>query len=284
MLKSARENVRVVCRVRPQNQKELSTVNSTTCVKLSEENLEINVDDALHTFQFDRVFGPESNQYGVFEYTAIPLIQDVLSGYNATIFAYGQTGTGKTHTMEGNIHDQHNKGIIPRVVEALFEAVSEADESIEFTFKVTYVEIYMEKIKDLLDETGLKVNLTIREDKLKGIYVAGVTEEYVTSHEELLDIMSSGALNRATAATGMNEGSSRSHSVFTVTVNQKDTRNGVIKSGKLVLVDLAGSEMVRKSNSQGQQLEEAKTINKSLSALGQVIFALTDEKQTHVLL
>jgi hypothetical protein len=88
----SRENVRVVCRVRPQNQKELSLTNGSTCVKLSEENLEINVDDAIHVFQFDRVFGPESSQLGVFEYTAIPLITDVLSGYNTTMFAYGQTG------------------------------------------------------------------------------------------------------------------------------------------------------------------------------------------------
>jgi kinesin family protein 5 len=158
----------------------------------------------------------------------------------------------------------------------------EADENVEFTFKVSYVEIYMEKIRDLLDDNRLKNNLTVREDKIKGIYIAGVTEEYVTSHEELLGIMSSGAANRAVAATGMNEGSSRSHSVFTITVSQKDLSNNTTKSGKLVLVDLAGSEMVRKSNATGQQLEEAKTINKSLSALGQVINALTDEKQTHV--
>jgi kinesin family protein 5 len=194
-------------------------------------------------------------------------------------------------------------GIIPRAVEALFNGVLEADENVEFTFKVSYVEIYMEKIRDLLDDNRLKTNLTVREDKIKGIYIAGVTEEYVTSHEELLGIMASGAANRAVAATGMNEGSSRSHSVFTITVSQKDLSNNTTKSGKLVLVDLAGSEMVRKSNASGQQLEEAKTINKSLSALGQVhtsilaanrlfftcgciciqvINALTDEKQTHV--
>lgn len=192
------------------------------------------------------------------------------------------TGTGKTFTMEGNIHDKKMKGIIPRSVEALFDGISEADENIEFTFKVSYVEIYMEKIRDLLDDTRTKNNLTIREDKVKGIYIAGVTEEYVTSHEELLSIMSAGASNRAVAATGMNEGSSRSHSVFTITVGQRDTMTNATKSGKLVLVDLAGSEMVRKTNASGQQLEEAKMINKSLSALGQVIFALTDEKQNHV--
>jgi kinesin family member 5 len=94
--------------------------------------------------------------------------------------------------MEGNIHDEREKGIIPRSVEALFDAVGEADENIEFTFKVSYVEIYMERIRDLLDDSGVKNNLTVREDKIKGIFVAGVTEEYVTSHEELLSIMGAG--------------------------------------------------------------------------------------------
>lgn len=209
--------------------------------------------------------------------------------------------------MEGNIHDEVQKGIIPRSVEALFDSVTQADENIEFTFKVSYVEIYLEKIRDLLDEHRTKVNLQVREDKLKGIYIADVTEEYVTSVEELLQVMHTGTLpftlhatlffsffltlstliatganNRATAATGMNEGSSRSHSVFTITVTQKDVRTNGMKSGKLQLVDLAGSEMVRKTGASGQQLEEAKMINKSLSALGQVINALTDEKAGHV--
>ena len=105
-------------------------------------------------------------------------------------------GTGKTHTMEGNIHSEDMKGIIPRAVEALFDGVGEADENIEFTFKVSYVEIYMEKIRDLLDDTRMKNNLTVREDKVKGIYIAGVTEDYVTSHEELLDIMGKGTAQK----------------------------------------------------------------------------------------
>lgn len=101
---------------------------------------------------------------------------------------------GKTHTMEGNIHSPDLKGIIPRSVEALFNGVLEADENIEFAFKVSYVEIYMEKIRDLLDENRLKTNLTVREDKIKGIYIAGVTEVYVTSHSALLDIMAAGTI------------------------------------------------------------------------------------------
>jgi len=282
MSKNETSKVRVVCRVRPQNAKEVNSGGSI-CVRLSTTAIECKSDEGVYNFTFDRVFGPESTQVEVFDYSAIPMINDVLCGYNATIFAYGQTSSGKTFTMEGSdIRDETARGIIPRTVEALFAGVSEADEVIEFTFKVSYVEIYMEKIRDLLDVHRVKNNLAVREDKMKGIYIAGVTEEYVTSQDELLNFMAVGAENRATAATGMNEGSSRSHSVFTITVNQRDVSNATSRSGKLVLVDLAGSEMVRKTNASGQQLEEAKTINRSLSALGQVIMALTDDKASHI--
>ena len=248
------------------------------CTTLSETNLDILVDDRSHQFQFDQIFSPETTQQTVFACTAGPLILGVLQGYNATVFAYGQTGSGKTHTMEGNINDEHAKGIIPRAVEALFDAVGKAGESMEFTFKVTYVEIYLEKIRDLLDQKRSKVNLDIREDKVKGIFVEDVTEVSVKSCQELLQFMAAGALNRATAATGMNEGSSRSHSVFTLTVTQKDS-NSVIKSGKLVLVDLAGSEMVSKTGASGRRLQEANLINTSLSYLKSVIIALTEGQQ-----
>ena len=253
------ENVRVVCRCRPENQKEVEA-GGTSCVRFFPNDagsIEVNVDDTLSTFSPDRMFNPDvTTQQAVFEDTAQPLVADVLQGYNATIFAYGQTGTGKTHTMMGSDSDP---GIIPRVAEALFDGVCESDENIDFTIAVSYVEIYMEKIRCLLDPQQLKNNLAVREEKGgKGIYIEGVTNEYVTSQEELLDVMDVGAANRTSSSTGMNDNSSRSHSVFTITVTQKDTSNGSSKSGKLVLVDLAGSEMVRKSKVQGQQLEEAK--------------------------
>mmetsp|Transcript_24792 Transcript_24792/g.53615 ORF Transcript_24792/g.53615 Transcript_24792/m.53615 type:complete len:413 (+) Transcript_24792:296-1534(+) len=279
---AGKQSVQVFCRIRPTNSRELAT-GAHTCVKHGDESIEIKSEETgENKFNFDAIFGMDSTQEQVFLRIAGDLIIDVLGGYNATILAYGQSGTGKTHTMEGDLQSNLNKGIIPRAVDALFEGVTEADENIEFTFKVSYVEIYLEKIRDLLDEHRTKVNLTVREDKIKGIYIAGVTEEYVTSSDETLAVMYMGASNRAVAATGLNSGSSRSHSVFTITVSQKDVNTSASKSGKLVLVDLAGSEMVRKSNASGQQLEEAKMINKSLSALGQVINALTDKNINHV--
>jgi len=258
-------------------------ISGKECVTFTQEKIEVRAEEGLSSFTFDRVFGPASTQQEVFEYTAGPIVEDVLQGYNATIFAYGQTSSGKTHTMEGpSIYDHDMKGLIPRTVGALFAGVLNAESHLEFTIKVSYVEIYMEKIHDLLDEFAAKGNLQVREDPQKGIYIAGATESYVTSEEELLENMSVGKNNRAVAATGMNEGSSRSHSVFIIKVVQRDLEVNSSKTGMLYLVDLAGSEMVRKTNASGQQLEEAKTINKSLSALGQVINALTDERATHI--
>jgi len=283
--------VQVFCRIRPHMYRADSTPTkpsidgSSVCVKnLKDKTLELQVgkEEDVNNFEFDRVFGPDATQEEIFDAAGRQLVKDVLDGYNATLFAYGQTGSGKTYTMEGDFRDKALRGIIPRSVEALFDGVPDADVNIEFTFKVSFIEVYMEKIRDLLDSNHVKSNLVIREDKVKGICIPGVTEEYVSSQEELLTIMTAGAANRATAATGMNEGSSRSHSVFTISVTQRDTRDDTVKIGKLVLVDLAGSEMVRKTNATGQQLEEAKLINKSLSALGQVINALADDKATHI--
>lgn len=182
---ASRQNVRVICRVRPTNAKELSH-GGTDCVTITGSSLSV-FDGTQHTgFTFDAIFDQKSLQADVFKDTANPLISDVLDGYNATIFAYGQTSSGKTHTMEGpDIYDTINKGIIPRSIEALFEAVVEADAAIEFSIKVSYFEIYMERIRDLLDVHRIKNNLEVRENKKDGIHVAGLTEEYAGSQEEV---------------------------------------------------------------------------------------------------
>ena len=279
------EKVRVVCRIRPLLQRELDVQpeNAMSPLKIIDANtIEVYNDKEEHAFIMDRVYGIDTSQLMLYEETCFPLVQDALNGYNATIFAYGQTGTGKTFTMEGDIDDINRKGIIPRSFESLYQTLYELHSSIEYSVKVSYIEIYMEKIKDLLQPTRSNSELVIREDKIKGVYIAGVTEATVQSHEELLNIMTTGSTNRVVASTKMNEASSRSHSVFSITVALKNTSTLITKVGKLVLVDLAGSEMVKKTNAQGQQLEEAKTINKSLSALGQVINALASEKQGHI--
>merc|ERR1719197_2398186 len=172
--------------------------------------------------------------------------------------------------------------MIPRITHRLFEDIAKQPAGIEFAVKVSYVEIYNERVRCLLDETGKKENLNVRQDKVKGVYVENVTEEYVTSGEEGMEVFERGSKNRAVAATGMNAGSSRSHAVFQIELIQKDHSNGSETSSKITMCDLAGSETAKKTGAKGQQMEEAKAINKSLSALGQVIKALTDPKIKHI--
>lgn len=207
---------------------------------------------------------------------AAPVVKGVMDGYNGTIFAYGQTGSGKSFTMEGVRKDPDLQGIIPRMFDNLFERISEADPDIEFNIKCSYLEIYMEKIKDLLNPK--QTNLQVKDDKTRGLYVQDATEVYVSSTDEMMDVMNAGSQNRVVAATRMNATSSRSHSIFLVTVHQKNVKTDASKLGKLYCCDLAGSEKVEKTEAAGQTLEEAKMINKSLSALGNVINALTESK------
>jgi len=276
--RASADNVRVVCRVRPQNKIEKSR-GGKVCVTCDQNRICVDSSGRKNKFNFDALFSPETknDQSDVFEACGQPMVEQLFKGFNATIFAYGQTSSGKTHTMMGpSLEKKEDRGIIPRVCYSIFQRIYDSDDSTEFTVKVSYVEIYMERLRDLLDPS--RKRLAIRESKQKGIYVENMTEFYVQSPDEMFDLMNSGMANRATSATGMNEGSSRSHSVFIVEVNQKDTKTGSSKQSRLFLVDLAGSEMVRKTNASGDTLEEAKQINKSLSALGLVIKALTDGK------
>jgi len=182
--------------------------------------------------------------------------------------------------MSGVLDDDTMKGVIPRAVEEIFRYANVADPAWEFSILVSFVEIYCERIRDLLEPKN--DNLAVGEDPAAGVYIKGVTEYYVTSKDEVLNLMAQGGDNRATAATGMNAGSSRSHSLFIVTLTQKNGASGECIRGKLYLIDLAGSETVSKTGVSGQQLEELKKINKSLSALGNVINALTDGKSSHI--
>ena len=217
----------------------------------------------------------------VFDYSIRSTVDDVLAGYNGTVFAYGQTGSGKTYTMMGaDIGDGSSKGIIPRIVEQIFDSIMRSDGSIEFTVKVSYMEIYMEKIRDLL--VPQNDNLPIHEDKQRGVYVKGLHEFYVGSVGEVYQVLERGGQSRTVAATNMNQESSRSHSIFVIEVTQKNVETGSARSGRLFLVDLAGSEKIEKTGATGQTLEEAKKINKSLSALGMVINALSDGKSSHI--
>lgn len=274
------ESIKVCCRFRPQNQIEREN-SGKICFEVPPGGTSVYVPSSDHTFVFDRVFRWDANQKEVYDYSAKPIINAVLRGFNGTVFAYGQTSSGKTYTMEGpNIEDKVYQGVIPRMVWSIFDGIYHADDHIEFLVKVSIVEIYNERIKDLLDPK--KDNLLVREDKARGVFIGEVTETYVGSEQEIFDAMRAGQYNRSMAVTNMNEHSSRSHLIFMLTVEQKNLHDRSVKVGKLHLVDLAGSEKVAKTGASGERLDEAKNINRSLSALGNVINALTDRKYTHV--
>ena len=223
----------------------------------------------------------DCRQQDIFDFSIRPTVDDILNGYNGTVFAYGQTGAGKSYTMMGSsIDDEEGRGVIPRIVEQIFASIMTSPSTIEYTVRVSYMEIYMERIRDLLQPVN--DNLPVHEEKNRGVYVKGLLEIYVSTVQEVYEVMRRGGAARAVAATNMNQESSRSHSIFVITVTQKNVETGSAKSGQLFLVDLAGSEKVGKTGASGQTLEEAKKINKSLSALGMVINALTDGKSSHV--
>ena len=279
-------NIKVLCRVRPLNDRENSSFPNQVCVEFKDDNQTIIVNqqsehrDAL-AFKFDYVFRPEEPQEKVYTIAAKPIAEAVMQGFNGTVFAYGQTSSGKTYTMMGHkSKSPEETGIIPRMVKFVFDYIQNCSSKTEFQVKVSYCEIYMEKIRDLLDTS--KQNLKIHEDKTRGVFISELTEKYVISDNEVYEIMKYGLENRNVGSTNMNAVSSRSHSLFLITISQNNRRDYIAKTGKLYLVDLAGSEKVGKTNAAGKRLEEAKNINKSLTMLGLVIYSLTDGRSSHI--
>ncbi|NWS39987.1 KIF5C protein, partial [Probosciger aterrimus] len=270
-------SIKVMCRFRPLNEAEILRGDKFIPRFKGDETVVIGQGKP---YVFDRVLPPNTTQEQVYNACAKQIVKDVLEGYNGTIFAYGQTSSGKTHTMEGKLHDPQLMGIIPRIAHDIFDHIYSMDENLEFHIKVSYFEIYLDKIRDLLDVS--KTNLAVHEDKNRVPYVKGCTERFVSSPEEVLDVIDEGKANRHVAVTNMNEHSSRSHSIFLINIKQENVETEKKLSGKLYLVDLAGSEKVSKTGAEGAVLDEAKNINKSLSALGNVISALAEGTKTHV--
>ncbi|XP_054621042.1 kinesin-1 heavy chain-like [Dunckerocampus dactyliophorus] len=270
MANPAECNLKVVCRFRPLNSSEVARGDKYIPKFQGEDCVHI----AGKPYYFDHVFQSGTTQVQFYNAVAQKIVKDVLGGYNGTIFAYGQTSSGKTHTMEGKLHDPDMMGIIPRIVEDIFNYIYSMDENLEFHIKVSYFEVYLDKIRDLLDVT--KTNLSVHEDKNRVPYVKGCTERFVCSPDEVMDAIDEGKNNRSVAVTNMNEHSSRSHSIFQINIKQENTQTEQKLTSKLYLVDLAGSEKVGKTGAEGTVLDEAKMINKSLSSLGNVISALAE--------
>uniref|UniRef100_A0A8C0AWF0 Kinesin-like protein n=1 Tax=Buteo japonicus TaxID=224669 RepID=A0A8C0AWF0_9AVES len=245
------------------------------------------------TYTFDMVFGAQAKQIDVYRSVVCPILDEVIMGYNCTVFAYGQTGTGKTFTMEGERSPNEEytweedplAGIIPRTLHQIFEKLSE--NGTEFSVKVSLLEIYNEELFDLLNPTpdvGEKLQMFDDPRNKRGVIIKGLEEITVHNKNEVYQILERGAAKRTTAATYMNAYSSRSHSVFSITIHMKETTvdgEELVKIGKLNLVDLAGSENIGRSGAVDRRAREAGNINQSLLTLGRVITALV-ERAPHI--
>nr|XP_031314221.1 kinesin-like protein KIFC3 [Camelus dromedarius] len=274
-------NIRVIARVRPVTKEDGEGPESTSAVTFDPDD-----DSIIHllhkgkpvSFELDKVFSPRASQQDVFQEVQA-LITSCIDGFNVCIFAYGQTGAGKTYTMEGTTE---NPGINQRALQLLFSEVQEKASDWEYTITVSAAEIYNEVLRDLLgQEPQEKLEIRLCPDGSGQLYVPGLTEFQVQSVEDINKVFEFGHTNRTTEFTNLNEHSSRSHALLIVTVRGVDCSTGLRTTGKLNLVDLAGSERVGKSGAEGSRLREAQHINKSLSALGDVIAALRS-RQGHV--
>ncbi|XP_055857893.1 osmotic avoidance abnormal protein 3 isoform X2 [Episyrphus balteatus] len=297
------ENVRVVVRCRPMNKREQNT-NCKEIIKIDDCSVMIqNPSDytaPAKTFTFDNAYSPNAPTEALYNDICYALVENVLEGYNGTIFAYGQTGCGKSHTMQGpdinttvglvSSSNHQQRGIITRSFDHIFEAISVAS-GVQFLALVSYLEIYNENIRDLLaSNENIHVNHALKEIPGEGVSVPSLSTHTVHNAKECDELLQIGAKNRMVGATLMNAGSSRSHSIFTISLEQIKTteitaagqKNPGIRKGKLNLVDLAGSERQNKTQATGDRLKEATKINLSLSALGNVISALVDGKTKHV--
>lgn len=279
-------NIRVYCRVRPFLPGQNGTSSTVESIVDGESIVIVNPvrqgKEQRKAFTFNKIFGPSASQEEVFLDTQ-PLIRSVLDGYNVCIFAYGQTGSGKTYTMSGPNNPTYEEwGVNFRALHDLFEICELRKSVVRYEVGVQMIEIYNEQVRDLFCMDGNNKKLEIRNSSQQnGLNVPDAILLSVTSTEDVLEFMTMGQRNRAVGATALNDRSSRSHSVLTVHVKGIDLSNGCVLRGCLHLVDLAGSERVDKSEATGDRLKEAQHINKSLSALGDVIAALA-QKTPHV--
>ncbi|CAG0885983.1 unnamed protein product [Cyprideis torosa] len=277
------ECVKVVVRCRPLSAQEVKDKRNVA-VKIFPDVGGIEVagttkdakQERPRTFTFDAVYGFDSKQQDMYDETFRPLVNSVLEGFNGTIFAYGQTGTGKTFTMQGESNISELRGVIPNAFDHIFSHIARSENQ-QYLVRASYLEIYMEEIRDLLAKDPTQ-KLEIKESPDQGVYVKDLSPFVCKSVQEIQHVMSSGNRNRAVGRTDMNEHSSRSHAIFIITVESSVTGpdgSSHIRVGKLNLVDLAGSERQSKTGAIGDRFKEATKINLSLSALGNVISALT---------
>ena len=277
--------IRVYARTRPLSKKEVGEKQTFALTLPDEFTLEHPWRDEKkpRSYTFDTVFGADTTQEQVFEDTKY-LIQSVFDGYNVCIFAYGQTGSGKTHTIMG---DEANPGLTPRAIEEVMRIVYQGSKKGKFSVNMEayMLELYQDTLNDLLlspDKANNPPKLDIKKDAKGWVTIQNATVVPVGSKEDIMHVVESGLKVRRTASTKMNVESSRSHLVFSLVIETTDLQTQQVTRGKISFVDLAGSERVKKSGASGDTMKEAQAINKSLSALGDVISALAGEKAGHI--
>ncbi|KAK9070716.1 hypothetical protein SSX86_011118 [Deinandra increscens subsp. villosa] len=275
-------NIRVFCRCRPLNDEEIAKGSTSVVDFYSAKENELKIkgsNSSEKRFKFDHIFRPEDNQEAVFAQTS-PLVVSVLDGFNMCIFVYGQTGTGKTFTMEGTAE---NRGVNYRTLEELFTVSDKRSDIMRFQLYVSMLEVYNEKIKDLLveDSNQPAKKLEIKQSAEGTQEVPGLSQVPVYKTDEVWELLKSGSRVRSVGSTNANELSSRSHCLLRVTVLGENLVNGLRTRSHLWLIDLAGSERLGKIQVEGERLKESQFINKSLSALGDVISALAS-KTAHI--
>ncbi|KAL9654606.1 hypothetical protein ABK040_006668 [Willaertia magna] len=272
-LQDLKGNIRVNLRVRP-----LLNEETEACVECFSETKEVKLIDKenrkIYKFEFDNVFGIDSTQEEVFE-DVKPLATSILDGYNVCIFAYGQTGSGKTFTMEGPMN---NRGVNYRTLDELFEMIKERKLEYSYTVEVAVMEIYNENLHDLLTKEKTKLDILMSNK----VSIPNLSKRTVNSSEDVRKVLSSGYENRAVGNNNVNVHSSRSHCIVSVFVEGINHISQQKIFGKLHLIDLAGSERLKKTSAEGDRLKEAQNINKSLSALGDVISSLASKKKGHI--
>ncbi|KZV26025.1 kinesin-like calmodulin-binding protein [Dorcoceras hygrometricum] len=271
MIEDMKGKIRVYCRLRPLSEKEISEKERNIVVNVDEFTVEhLWRDDKPKQHMYDRVFDGQATQDDY-------LVQSAVDGYNVCIFAYGQTGSGKTFTIYGS---ERNHGLTPRAISELFKIMKRDNNKFSFTLKAYMVELYQDTLIDLLQPKNSKrLKLDIKKDSKGMVAVENVTVVSISTYDELRSIIDKGSEQRHTTETLMNEQSSRSHLVLSIIIESTNLQTQSVARGKLSFVDLAGSERVKKSGSSGNQLKEAQSINKSLSALGDVIGALSSGNQ-----
>lgn len=280
---NAKEAVKVSVRLRPMSEKE-TKAGFKKIVEIDKKTATVRIQNPQNqtiTFTFDYGFPEDCTQEEVYEATAAPIVSGVLEGFNGTIFAYGQTGTGKTYSMDGANHGEH-RGIMPRAFDHIFEYIAANSDSHEFLVTVTYVEIYNNELRDLLSDKH-EQPLKIREDSNKNVYIKGVCIHKVKNVDELHALLAYGKSNRVVRKTNMNSESSRSHAILSLVIETLTKIDGQdhVRSARLNMVDLAGSERAAKTGAEGAGFTEGVNINYELMILGNCIAALTT-KGTHI--